>query len=286
MVTIFPGKVLLSPCFIMYWKWSFLILANVNICRRMFYCHYLHYNSFLWKHIFLITFITTIFQRYFYVIHASFISSTFISNARLKLAKNQTNTKEHPEVGLFLFENYSLSSSTLLSKNKRRYSKKCIKNKYVYLNKVVWLMIQPETRYNMKRPRSRHGHKYTKYKMSLSIMLVVCIKQHLGNIWSSMHEKVKQHWRWAKKSFVSKKACNYFSLIFSIWDALRDLVPFVQFKKREKHLWRSVTFSKVVSFAKSSTPLWVFFMFFKFRRIILNRAKHRKCLVWQNFPEY
>ena len=27
-------------------------------------------------------------------------------------------------------------------------------------------------------------------------------------------------------------------------DALRDLVPFVQFKKREKHPWRSVTFSK------------------------------------------
>ena len=31
-----------------------------------------------------------------------------------------------------------------------------------------------------------------------------------------------------------------------IFDALRDLVPFVQFKKREKHPWRSVTFSKVV----------------------------------------
>ena len=28
-------------------------------------------------------------------------------------------------------------------------------------------------------------------------------------------------------------------------DALRDLVSFVQFKKREKHPWRSVTFSKV-----------------------------------------
>ena len=27
--------------------------------------------------------------------------------------------------------------------------------------------------------------------------------------------------------------------------ALRDLVPFVQFEKREKHPWRSVTFSKV-----------------------------------------
>ena len=29
-------------------------------------------------------------------------------------------------------------------------------------------------------------------------------------------------------------------------DALRDLVPVVQFKKREKHPWRSVTFSKVL----------------------------------------
>ena len=28
-------------------------------------------------------------------------------------------------------------------------------------------------------------------------------------------------------------------------DVLRNLVPFVQFKKRKKHSWRSVTFSKV-----------------------------------------
>ena len=31
----------------------------------------------------------------------------------------------------------------------------------------------------------------------------------------------------------------------SIFDALHNLVPFVQFKKREKHTWRSITFSKV-----------------------------------------
>ena len=30
-----------------------------------------------------------------------------------------------------------------------------------------------------------------------------------------------------------------------ICDALRVLVPFIQFKKHEKHPWRSVTFSKV-----------------------------------------
>ena len=32
-------------------------------------------------------------------------------------------------------------------------------------------------------------------------------------------------------------------------DALRDLVPFAKFKKREKHPWMSVNFSKVVGFS-------------------------------------
>ena len=31
-------------------------------------------------------------------------------------------------------------------------------------------------------------------------------------------------------------------------DALRDLAPFVQFKKREKTPWKSVSFSKVAGF--------------------------------------
>ena len=42
---------------------------------------------------------------------------------------------------------------------------------------------------------------------------------------------------------------NYFIELFAmiqcqIWDELRDLLPFTQFKKHEKHPWRSVTFSK------------------------------------------
>ena len=47
--------------------------------------------------------------------------------------------------------------------------------------------------YDTNRPRSRYGHKYTKYKMYLSIIMAICIKQHLSNICSSIHEKVKQH---------------------------------------------------------------------------------------------
>ena len=34
-------------------------------------------------------------------------------------------------------------------------------------------------------------------------------KQHLSNIWSSIHEKVRQHWRWAEKSVAYKKRVYY-----------------------------------------------------------------------------
>ena len=36
--------------------------------------------------------------------------------------------------------------------------------------------------------------------------MVICIKQHLSNIWSSIHEKVKQHWGWVEKSVAYKKS--------------------------------------------------------------------------------
>ena len=57
-----------------------------------------------------------------------FISITFITNARLKLAKNQANAKQRLEAELLLFENHSNSSSMLSSKNNRTYSKNKEKN--------------------------------------------------------------------------------------------------------------------------------------------------------------
>ena len=42
---------------------------------------------------------------------------------------------------------------------------------------------------------------------------------------------------------------------------LRDLVPFVQFKKCEKHPWRSVNFSKVAGFSLTSQISIVFFRY-------------------------
>ena len=64
-------------------------------------------------------------------------------------------------------------------------------------------------RYKINLPRPRHGHQYTKYKVRLSIIMVICIKQHLSNIWSLIHEIVKQHWGWVEKNrCLYKKACS------------------------------------------------------------------------------
>ena len=35
---------------------------------------------------------------------------------------------------------------------------------------------------NINRPRPRHGHRYTKYKMCLSIITFIFIKQHYATL--------------------------------------------------------------------------------------------------------
>ena len=80
-------------------------------------------------------------------------------------------------------------------------------NKCVCIHEIIRLIIMKRKmkmtnrshRYNINRPRSRYGHKYSKCKKCLSMMIVICIKQHLSNIWISVHEKVKQHWGWVEK---------------------------------------------------------------------------------------
>ena len=58
--------------------------------------------------------------------------------------------------------------------------------------------------------------------------------------------------------------------MFIIFDVLRDLVTFLQFKKREKHPWKSVTFNKVAG---------------KWHQIAqrINEFVHDKLTLWGNF---
>ena len=54
-------------------------------------------------------------------------------------------------------------------------------------------------KYDINRPRPRHGQKYTNYKKCISMMLI-CIKKHLSNIRSSVYEKVENTEAELKKS--------------------------------------------------------------------------------------
>ena len=123
------------------------------------------------------------------------------------MTKNQANAKQDTETERLLFENYSYSSSTLSSKNKRTYSENKQKNKCVFTHVIIQLFIMETKmkiknishRYDINRHRPRYGHKYSKYKKCLSMMLLICIKEHLSNIWSSVYEKVKHHWGWVEQ---------------------------------------------------------------------------------------
>ena len=76
--------------------------------------------------------------------------------------------------------------------------------KYVCFNEILWLIITKinlkikyrSHRYNINKPRSRHEHKYTKWKMCLGMMMIVCVMLQLSNIGNSNNEKIK----WVKKS--------------------------------------------------------------------------------------
>ena len=87
------------------------------------------------------------------------------------------------------------------------------KSKCVCIHEIVRLIIikmkinmkKRSERHNVNRPRSRHRDKYSTYEKCFTMVMLTCIRQHLVNIWSLIHEKVKKE---LKKSVAYKKACN------------------------------------------------------------------------------
>ena len=59
-------------------------------------------------------------------------------------------------------------------------------------------------------------------------------------------------------------------------DVFRDVLPFVQFKKRE-NTYGGVPLLEAFNFTKINTPPWVFFTVLN----CTNRIKHQKYLPWQ-----
>ena len=58
-------------------------------------------------------------------------------------------------------------------------------------------------------------------------MMVICIKQHLSNIWSSIYEKIKQHWGWVeKKALLIKKRVTGLAELKLDWIFIFDVFLF------------------------------------------------------------
>ena len=68
--------------------------------------------------------------------------------------------------------------------------------------KIKITMKHRSHRHGINRPRSRLGHKYSKYRKCLSMMMLICIQQKLSNISSQIHEKFKERW-----GRVAEKGC-------------------------------------------------------------------------------
>ena len=64
-----------------------------------------------------------------------------------------------------------------------------------------------------------------------------------------------------KSSYREQTVLRIINLINKHMWRLCDFVPFMQFKKREKHLWKNFTFSKVCNFTKSNFSPWMFSRF-------------------------
>ena len=80
-------------------------------------------------------------------------------------------------------------------------------SKCICFKSVIWLIIMKmrlkfknrSQRHNINRPRLRLYYTESSYTESKIWFEVICTKQHLSNIWSSIQTKVKQNWNWVEQ---------------------------------------------------------------------------------------
>ena len=99
------------------------------------------------------------------------------------LRKNLRLNFSHPKIIGILHPRYDLTITGHILKNKQ-------KNRHISIHEIMQLIkmklktkIKIDSRkYGINRPRCRYGHKYSKYAKRLSMMMLICVKQHLSNI--------------------------------------------------------------------------------------------------------
>ena len=137
-----------------------------------------------------------------------FKSNTFISNARLnwqKIKQMLSNTLRlnfcYLKIIYILHPRNHRKITGHVLKNKRKNKCVCIHEIIRLIRTRMKMRIKPTPHsYNINRARPSHGHKYSKCKKCLSMMML--IKQHLSNIWSWIYEKLRN-----TEAGLKKKRC-------------------------------------------------------------------------------
>ena len=118
------------------------------------------------------------------------------------------------------------------------------KNKCFCIHEIKWLIMMEmkmkmknrSHRHDIKRPTSKHAYKHSTSKKCLSMIMVICIKEHLSNIWSSVHEEMEQHQGWVEKKLcLYRKNCLFYPVETNVpilyhWKTLKSLWFFDVFK--------------------------------------------------------
>ena len=102
-------------------------------------------------------------------------------------------------------------------------------------------------RYDVNRLRPRHGHRYNERKICLS-MMIICIKQHLSNIWSLIHKKIKGYLRYKTKTITFQMCHLRHRLIIFLFYRK------VMFHSQDIHVF---VFLTIPWFTKSVRSWWV-----------------------------
>ena len=118
-------------------------------------------------------------------LHTFFISNTFISNALLKLDKNQANTRRlkfcYLKIILILLSRYYLKITGHILKNKQK--KKCVCIHEIIRLIIMKVKVKVKNRshiYSINGPRCRQTP--SKCMKFLNMLMLICIKQQLSNI--------------------------------------------------------------------------------------------------------
>ena len=137
----------------------------------------------------------------------------FYKQNQAKIGENRAKANQHLDTELYYLKIICVFHSYYHTTVVGYTLKNVPKSNSVCFNHIILLIMKKKMknrsqRHDINRFRPRNRHKYTKWNMCLSMMMLIRIQQHLSNTWSSNHKKVKQHWGWVKKKHCLTKKGN------------------------------------------------------------------------------